>query len=153
MSLDVMQSFAKAYSDLVSAHDAANGSDLAAIPIRPVVGDLNANNEGVGMYLDNQSTSAYFGGGGGETQAILHFVISSPEHSRVARMVDLLRGLDLYHGRMPYYDVVAGVLRRRAAAPSSFVVYNANITGVLPNKEDSIYLTDVAFRVSFDTLT
>ena len=69
MSIEVMQSFAKTFSDLVAAHDATNGTDFATFLIRPVLADLNAAREGVGMFLDNIVTAPYFGAEGARRRA------------------------------------------------------------------------------------
>ena len=149
MSVEVLQSFASEAGRLMAERDAAAGTNYARIKIRPVVGRIDSRgSEGIGVYVDDLETEADFGGGGA-TNAMLHFVLSSPQHSRLAEMQGVIAGLDRFAGHLPIWDVVGGRLSERAGARLS--VFSCSLAGSSPSVGmDDIFSVDVSFRVMYD---
>ena len=148
MSLDVVQSFASEAGRLLAAHDAAEGTSFASIKIRPVVGRIDQSNpESIGVYADDLTSEANFGGSGATT-AILHFVVSSAKYGRVTTIQTLLSRLDRYAGSLPAYDISGGALRERVG--QRLRVFMCLLTGAAPDVgSDDIFTVDVSFRVLY----
>ena len=148
MTTEVLQSFASELGRRLQAHDAAEGTTFASIPIRPVVGKItDGQPAAVGMYLDDAVTVAQYGGEGMRT-ANVHFVIGARSQATTQALQDIAQGLDRFAGKLPMYSVGA----RGSLTPQSgrlLNVFSGFIISQIPDVEDGIFTSDLTLRVSY----